>query len=93
MFICFEKCCLLHDKGSFEVMMLTAAASNALPISLEMMALKRLPQEAFGIMTSMEPAVAALQWLAIVCVMLAAGGSALTARRLVAQSPAAEVLM
>ena len=84
-------------------MMLTAAVSSALPISLEMMALemmalemmarKRLPQEAFGIMTSMEPAVAALQWLAIVCVMLAAGGSALTARRLVAQSPAAEVLM
>jgi inner membrane transporter RhtA len=59
-----------------------------------MVALKRLPQEAFGIMTSMEPAVAALlglvmldehlsglQWLAIVCTMLAAAGSALTARR------------
>lgn len=70
-----------------------AAISSALPISLEMVALKRLPQEAFGIMTSMEPAVAALlglllldehltgvQWLAIVCVMLAAAGSAFTAR-------------
>lgn len=83
-----------------------AAVSSAVPISLEMMALKRLPQEAFGIMTSMEPAVAALlglfllneqlgalQWLAIVCVMLAAAGSSLTARRVVAQSPPAEVVM
>jgi inner membrane transporter RhtA len=71
-----------------------AAVSSAVPISLEMVALKRLPQEAFGIMTSMEPAVAALlgllmldehlttlQWLAIICTMLAAAGSAVTARR------------
>src|SRR3989344_1563511 len=35
-----------------------AAVSSAIPISLEMMALKRLPKEAFGIMISMEPAVA-----------------------------------
>jgi inner membrane transporter RhtA len=83
-----------------------AAVSSALPISLEMMALKRLPQEAFGIMTSMEPAVAAvlgllmldehlavLQWLAIVCVMLAAAGSSLTARRALPQSAPAEVVM
>lgn len=83
-----------------------AAVSSALPISLEMMALKRLPQEAFGILTSMEPAVAALlglfmldehlsalQWLAIACIMLAAAGSSLTARRVVPQSPPAEVVM
>lgn len=70
-----------------------AAVSSAIPISLEMVALKRLPKEAFGIMTSMEPAVAALlgmlilhehltqlQWLAIVCTMLAAAGSSFTAR-------------
>lgn len=61
-----------------------AAISSALPISLEMMALKRLPKEAFGIMISMEPAVAALlalvllgerldtvQWLAIGCIVAA----------------------
>lgn len=70
-----------------------AAISSAVPISLEMVALKRLPREAFGIMTSMEPAVAALlgllmldehlsgmQWLAIACTMLAAAGSSVTAR-------------
>jgi inner membrane transporter RhtA len=83
-----------------------AAVSSALPISLEMVALKRLPQEAFGIMTSMEPAVAALlglllldehltllQWLAIVCTMLAAAGSAFTARRDVPISAPADVVM
>ena len=71
-----------------------AAISSAIPISLEMMALKRLPKEAFGIMISMEPAVAALlawvllgehlnlvQWLAIGCIVAASMGSAFTARR------------
>ena len=71
-----------------------AAVSSAIPISLEMMALKRLPKEAFGIMISMEPAVAAvlamallgehltaLQWLAIGCVVAASMGSAMTAGR------------
>lgn len=83
-----------------------AAVSSAIPISLEMVALKRLPQEAFGIMTSMEPAVAALlgllmlnehlsalQWLAIVCTMLAAAGSSFTASRTVPKSVAQEVVM
>ena len=71
-----------------------AAISSAIPISLEMMALKRLPKEAFGIMISMEPAVAALlalpllgehlsgvQWLAIGCIVAASMGSAATAAR------------
>ena len=83
-----------------------AAISSALPISLEMMALKRLPQEAFGIMTSMETAVAALlglflldehlgalQWLAIVCVMLAAAGSSISSRSDLPKSTPAEVIM
>lgn len=78
-----------------------AAVSSAIPISLEMMALKRLPKEAFGIMISMEPAVAALlampllgehlggvQWLAIGCIMAASMGSAMTARRPAALGPA-----
>jgi inner membrane transporter RhtA len=83
-----------------------AGVSSAIPISLEMVALKRLPQEAFGIMTSMEPAVAALlgllmldehltalQWLAIVCTMMAAAGSAFTARRDQSVSTPADVVM
>ena len=70
-----------------------AAISSAIPISLEMVALKRLPKEAFGIMISMEPAVAALlalgllgerlsvtQSLAIALVMGASVGCAITAR-------------
>lgn len=77
-----------------------AAISSAIPISLEMVAMKRLPKEAFGIMISMEPAVAALlamglldehldarQWLAIACIMAASMGSAATARRPQAAEP------
>ena len=70
-----------------------AALSSAIPVSLEMVALKRLPQQAFGIMISMEPAVAAVlalallderltavQWLAIGLIVTASMGSAFTAR-------------
>lgn len=71
-----------------------AILSSAIPISLEMLALQRLPRQAFGIMISMEPAVAALlalgllderlspsQWAAIALIMAASVGSAMTAER------------
>lgn len=71
-----------------------ALVSSALPISLEMVALKRLPPQAFGIMSSMEPAVAALlalvllgeqldlvQSLAIGLIMAASMGSSWMAQR------------
>jgi inner membrane transporter RhtA len=82
-----------------------AAISSAIPISLEMVALKRLTPAAFGVMASMEPAVAALmgvvvlhehlttlQWLAIVLVMCAAAGSAATAKPDTHRGPADEIV-
>jgi inner membrane transporter RhtA len=69
-----------------------ALLSSALPYSLEIMALRRLPRHVFGILVSSAPAVGALagflvlgeqltpvQWLAIVLVMAASAGSAATA--------------
>ena len=84
----------LLSPGVLLIGVCVAAISSAIPISLEMVALKRLPKEAFGILISMEPAVAALlalvllgeqlsftQWLAIALVMGASVGCAASARR------------
>ncbi|MGY8527327.1 EamA family transporter [Paracidovorax citrulli] len=67
--------------------------SSAIPYSLEMVALKRLPRRTFGILLSMEPAMGALaglvmlhetlspaQWLAIGCIIAASIGATATAR-------------
>ena len=71
-----------------------AVLSSALPYSLEMAALARLPRRVFGILVSAGPAFAALagfvvlgemlttmQWLAIALVIVACGGAAATASR------------
>ncbi|GAA4506292.1 DMT family transporter [Hymenobacter ginsengisoli] len=71
-----------------------ALLSSALPFTLEMQALKRLPTRTFSILMSLEPAAAALcgwlflreqltpsQWLAVMLVMAASAGATLTARR------------
>jgi inner membrane transporter RhtA len=63
--------------------------SSIIPYSLELEALRRVPARVFGIWMSLEPAVAALvglimlsqtltaiQWTAIVCVMIACAGAA-----------------
>lgn len=68
--------------------LVVGAVASAIPGSLEMYALKRLPRHTFGIMLSLEPVVAALagvvvlheslpaqQWLAIGCIMAASIGS------------------
>lgn len=70
-----------------------AVCSSALPYYLEMLALKRLPARTFGVLMSLEPAVAAMfglailherlspsQWTAIALIIVAAAGSALTTR-------------
>ena len=78
-----------------------ALLSSAVPYSLEMAALRRMPRHVFGILVSATPAVgaacgaivlgerlAARQWLAIACIIAASAGGAATARRL----PAAQAI-
>ena len=76
--------------------------SSVVPYTLEMEALRRMPARVFGILMSVEPAVAALvglvllqelltlpEWLALACIVLASIGSNRTSRpRNVATEPA-----
>lgn len=70
-----------------------AVLSMALPYTLEMVALTRLPTSTFGMLMSLEPAIGALcgfvflhehlgilQWLAILAVVIASAGATLGAR-------------
>ena len=71
-----------------------AILSTALPYSLEMIALTRLPTRTFGTLMSMEPALAAVsgmiflnetltlqQVAALMCIVIASTGSTMTLRR------------
>jgi inner membrane transporter RhtA len=70
-----------------------ALLSSALPYSLEMLAMSRLPTRTVGVLMSLDPALGALsglcflgeslswiQWAAIACIMAASAGSAATSR-------------
>ncbi|MDP4022119.1 DMT family transporter [Methylobacterium sp. NEAU 140] len=80
-----------------------ALLSSALPYSLEMVALRRLDRKTFGVLMSLEPAVAALaafavldeqlsavQWLAIALVIAASAGITVSARTRAAGPPEIE---
>lgn len=71
-----------------------AVLSTALPYSLEMIALTRLPTRTFGTLMSIEPALAAIsgiiflgehltfiQWVALFFIIVASAGSTLTIKR------------
>ncbi len=73
--------------------LLVAFLGSALPYSLEMIALKNMPSRTFGILMSLEPALAALmgilflgesltlsQWSAIGCVIISSAGSTITSK-------------
>jgi inner membrane transporter RhtA len=68
-----------------------AILSTALPYTLEMVALTRMPARTFGTLMSIEPAFGALsgllflneylslsQWMAILCIILASVGATMT---------------
>jgi inner membrane transporter RhtA len=70
-----------------------AILSTALPLSLEMVAMTKVPARTFGTLMSMEPAIGALsgliflqehlsltQWLAILAIIIASAGATLTSR-------------
>lgn len=88
----------LFDIGLIPTAIGVAILSTALPYSLEMVALTRMPARTFGTLASLEPAFGALsgmlflhenltltQWLAIAAIILASAGATLTARRETAQ--------
>lgn len=98
----------IHDAGStllapslLAIGLMAAIISSAIPYSLEMLALKRIPATRFGVLLSIEPAVGALagglllgerlaplQWLAIGLVVIASIGSVLANGRSRAASEA-----
>jgi inner membrane transporter RhtA len=77
-----------------------ALLSSVLPYSVELEALRRIPPRVFGVLMSLEPAVAALvglivlgqglrpaQWVAIACVVVASAGATRSQRNDAAPPP------
>jgi inner membrane transporter RhtA len=81
----------LFDPSIIPLAIVLSLLSMALPYSLEMVALTRLPASTFGILMSIEPVVATfsgllfldekltlLQWIAIAAIVLASAGTTLS---------------
>jgi inner membrane transporter RhtA len=81
------------DPHILPVAIAVAVLSSALPYSLEMFALPRIATQTFGVLMSLDPVLAALsgmlflgehlsliQWSAVICIMVASGGSAATSK-------------
>ncbi len=79
-----------------------ALLSSVLPYTLDLEALRRMPARVFGILMSLEPAMAALiglvvlqealhwtQWIAVLCVVVASAGATRSARPEVRAEPPA----
>lgn len=92
--VAFSKVSLRFESRILLAGLGVAILSSALPYTLEMIALRAMPSRKFGILMSLEPAVAAAcgrvwlgedlslrQYLAIALVMTASAGTSLTARR------------
>ena len=75
------------------IVLAVAVLSSALPYSLELLALTRMPARTFGTLMSLEPAMAAIsgilflgevlslvQWLALLAIIVASAGSTMTLR-------------
>ncbi|CAM01170.1 inner membrane transporter RhtA [Saccharopolyspora erythraea NRRL 2338] len=82
---------VLLDPAVLAVGLLVALMSSVVPYTLELEALRRIPPRVFGVLMSLEPAVAALaglvvlgealgawQWVAIGCVVVASVGATRT---------------
>ncbi|MFG0585184.1 threonine/homoserine exporter RhtA [Pseudomonas sp. zjy_9] len=81
----------LFDLDLLPIALGVAVMSSALPYSLEMVALTRMPARTFSVLMSLEPAIAALcgliflgekllwgQWLAVAAIIIASTGAAAT---------------
>ena len=77
-----------------------ALLSSAIPFTLEISALSKMPARTFSILMSIEPAVAAIsglillhehlnlyQWIAVALVIIASAGATLTAKKALPAEP------
>lgn len=84
----------LLDVHLLPIALTVAVMSSAIPFTLEMFALRRLPARTFGTLMSIEPAIGALvgivvlaealsttQWLAIALIVIASAGASMSASR------------